>query len=108
MDKDNLNIIIVGQGEVGKVIYDIENTHIASCDPVITDKERGLIIHNPIPCEQSNISEEPILYKRSPVMQSHSDEKKFVCKGKHQYREIVERDGSIISSKWVCECGRSL
>lgn len=34
--------------------------------------------------------------------------KEFVCKGKHQYREVREQEGVVINTKWVCQCGRSL
>jgi hypothetical protein len=38
--------------------------------------------------------------------------KQFVCKGKHQYREVQEREdmgeGTLIKSIWICECGRVL
>jgi hypothetical protein len=38
--------------------------------------------------------------------------KQFVCKGKHQYREVQEREdvgeGILIKSTWICECGRVL
>ena len=35
-----------------------------------------------------------------------SGEKKFKCKGKHQYREVRTTEGNLIKSSWVCECGR--
>lgn len=35
-----------------------------------------------------------------------SGEKKFICKGKHQYREVRTTEGNLIKSSWVCECGR--
>jgi hypothetical protein len=34
--------------------------------------------------------------------------KEFVCKGKHQYREVREQKDGVINTKWVCQCGRSL
>lgn len=40
----------------------------------------------------------PIPYNAGPTMSFSS--KKFICKGKHQYREH--------DKQWVCQCGRSL
>jgi MoxR-like ATPase len=34
--------------------------------------------------------------------------KEFVCKGKHQYREVREQKDGVINTKWVCQCGRTL
>lgn len=35
-------------------------------------------------------------------------QKEWVCKGRHQYREVKEQDGSLIKVRWVCQCGKSL
>lgn len=34
--------------------------------------------------------------------------KEWICKGKHQYREQKEQDGSLIKVSWVCQCGKKL
>lgn len=82
-----------------------DNTDDTMCENIISQMQNieGRIVL----IDKKDISE-PIQYNPSPEIQIFADEKKFVCKGKHQYREIVERDGSVISSNWVCECGRSL
>lgn len=41
-------------------------------------------------------------------MLKYPGEKVFVCKGKHQYREVVTEDGNIIKGQWICQCGRKL
>jgi hypothetical protein len=32
----------------------------------------------------------------------------FVCKGKHQYREVREQKDGVTNVYWVCQCGRTL
>ena len=34
--------------------------------------------------------------------------RQFICKGKHQYREVREHEGSVIKCKWICQCGRKI
>lgn len=51
---------------------------------------------------------EPIVYKTNPPLPQIFEGKKLVCKGKHQYREVKEKDGSLIKVRWVCQCGKSL
>ena len=35
-------------------------------------------------------------------------EKKFICKGRHQYREVKETVNDVTNVSWVCQCGRIL
>ena len=34
-----------------------------------------------------------------------SEEKKFICKGKHQYREVRNEDTGKVD--WICQCSRN-
>ena len=34
--------------------------------------------------------------------------KEWVCKGRHQYRQVTEQQDGLVTVKWVCQCGRSL
>jgi len=33
-------------------------------------------------------------------------ERKFICKGKHQYKEVRHRHDDTIIVEWICSCGR--
>jgi hypothetical protein len=37
-------------------------------------------------------------YHASPMIKYANEEKKFICKGKHQYTNI--------NGEWICQCGR--
>ena len=50
---------------------------------------------------------EPIAYNARPPIPDLFEGKQFICKGKHQYREVREQEGSIIKCKWICQCGRT-
>lgn len=57
--------------------------------------------------------QEPIRIQPAPNIHSLYGEKEFVCKGKHQYREVVAEekhlDGGIMKKvEWVCQCGKKL
>lgn len=42
-------------------------------------------------------------------IQSYIYGKQFVCKGKHQYREVkIEKQEGLIHSEWICQCGKKL
>lgn len=49
----------------------------------------------------------PIPYKMNPALLT-IPENRFICKGKHQYREVKQQDGSQIKVRWICQCGREL
>ncbi len=55
-------------------------------------------------CQQS----EPIPYKITPahIQLPSFGEKRFTCKGKHQYREVIAECGG--ESSWICQCGRNM
>ena len=44
---------------------------------------------------------EPTPYSELPK----SEEKKFICKGKHQYREV--RNEATGKVDWICQCSRN-
>jgi superfamily II DNA or RNA helicase len=44
--------------------------------------------------------QEAIIYERQPPLPPIFEDKQFVCKGKHQYRDV--------KGKWICQCGKSL
>lgn len=50
------------------------------------------------------------IIKESSIMVSaiRGKEKRFKCKGKHQYREVRTQEGNIIKAEWICECGRKI
>lgn len=39
-------------------------------------------------------------YHDLPEIKAYGQSKPFICKGKHEYREI--------NGKWICECGKQL
>ena len=50
---------------------------------------------------------QPYLINAAPEMLY--PEKKFICKGKHQYREVKEKqEGGLIYVKWQCQCGKTI
>ena len=49
----------------------------------------------------------PIAYNARPPMPDLFEGRQFICKGKHQYREVREHEGSVIKCKWICQCGRT-
>ena len=74
------------------IIVDAENIK----EQLPFPKSEPFILHNPYPPELKNVYE---------GMQ-------FVCKGKHQYREVKVKEelneGTFIKVSWVCQCGRKL
>ena len=50
---------------------------------------------------------EPFILNNPYAMQ-YIGERDFICKGKHQYREVKETNGNLIKHSWVCQCGRKL
>jgi len=34
--------------------------------------------------------------------------KEFICKGKHQYREVKTESDGYTSVEWICQCGRKI
>lgn len=58
------------------------------------------------PDEAKEIAENPLKREtdvyiiEAPPILKYVDGKEFICKGKHQYREV--------KGKWVCQCGRVL
>lgn len=73
-------------------------------------RERGFSINKPAesepqPCKLSELSfpndtESVYKYEKFPTPSLYP-EKKFICKGKHQYRNNGE-------GIWVCECGKTI
>lgn len=64
--------------------------------------QNDVIIMTPEQAKQEAMfsKSEPYIYKRQPPLLPMFQEKQFVCKGKHQYRDI--------KGKWTCQCGKSL
>lgn len=56
----------------------------------------------------------PIEIKPAPSISqiTFGNTKEFVCKGKHQYRQVFEEEqlenGTLRKTSWVCQCGRKL
>lgn len=71
----------------------------------------GVYINPNNPNEWSNLpynkKKDVYIIEPSPMMHYDSG-KEWVCKGKHQYREVTSKEGSLIKTKWVCQCGRVL
>lgn len=47
-------------------------------------------------------NDDPLPYVKRPdhVLRAHSEEKPFICKGKHQYTKV--------NREWVCQCGKKI
>jgi len=51
---------------------------------------------------------DPMPYVAAPRFDLYGS-KEFICKGKHQYREVKEtNEDNITSINWVCQCGRNM
>lgn len=48
---------------------------------------------------------QPVIKDTLDFLDSISQEKHFICKGKHQYREVNMKDGDKRWSNWICQCG---
>lgn len=95
-------IAIVGAGEdkvsIAKAfaeqgVHDIE---------IVTPEEAERLSNSPFDKMQD---EGYFKIEMSPVLK-YDTGKEFVCKGKHQYREVRVNDGNFIKVSWVCQCGR--
>lgn len=94
-------IVIVGSGMVGKQI-----AHLIPKDSIVVHAES---IEEQLPFHKS----EPfVIHNHYPPELHCNGEKSFVCKGKHQYREVKVKEelneGTFIKVSWVCQCGRIL
>lgn len=47
-----------------------------------------------------------IIHQQHPVEPFES--KGFVCKGLHQYKRLQIEKNNIITSTWICQCGKKL
>jgi hypothetical protein len=60
---------------------------------------------------QGDNADSYIDYARMPIDLAKYDypkEKKFICKGRHQYREVRETKNNVTKSYWICQCSRIL
>ena len=96
--------IIIGHVGTGKSVHHLMPEH--SILVVDTEKEQL-----PFPKDEPYIINNP--YSRIlddiPFLRGINEGKQFICKGKHQYREVTEELNDGISKRnWVCQCGRNL
>lgn len=50
----------------------------------------------------------PFIIHAQPKVELYPEQKQFVCKGKHQYRQVLEESEGCTISTWVCQCGEKL
>lgn len=84
------NIVIVGAGVNSKIDQLSINISEALQYIDVNSEKLGLPL-NELP---------PIPYVNHYLPEIHNQGKQFICKGKHQYREV--------KGKWICQCGRML
>ena len=91
MEKER-GIVIIGTGGAGRTAlsqYDVE-------------------IFNDIDKQNSLLSLiDPYVINNYPL-ETLSGQKDFICKGKHQYREVRETNDNVTTVNWVCQCGRKV
>jgi len=51
---------------------------------------------------------EPYILHQLPQISPYPEQKKFICKGKHQYRKVLEESEGYTISTWICQCGKKL
>ena len=85
----NKRVVVIGTPSI-----DI-NTYMPSIGVILVDELRKIK-------EESYMDfSEPTPYSELPK----SEEKKFICKGKHQYREV--RNEATGKVDWICQCSRN-
>jgi hypothetical protein len=78
----------------GKIFYG------SSPDGSDAKEFEGVYINPNNPNEWSNTS-----YK---ITRSLPKQKEWICKGKHQYRQVLEKGEGHTISTWICQCGKKL
>lgn len=94
-------IIIVGTGNDAAL-----GAKIAMCNV----EHSNLIMITPDEAKQLAAPENKpfVITNPHPVGGYFTGGKQFVCKGKHEYREVKNESDGYIIIKWVCQCGRQL
>ena len=94
MEKEKIIVIGSGIGRVNQLLEHDEFKH-----KLVVSPEQAM--------ESSYIqpNESMIYNTHMPLIYG---EKQFICKGKHQYREVKTKEDNLTISKWVCQCGRKL
>ena len=73
--------------------------------------ENVILVNNFAKTEQLPFPKsEPIIYSRQEPVECPSVFKgsPFVCKGKHEYREVLTKEDNLTHSNWICQCERIL
>ena len=87
----NKRVVVIGTPSI-----DI-NTYMPSIGVILVDELRKIK-------EESYMDfSEPIPITAPATIPS--EEKKFICKGKHQYREVRNADTGKVD--WICQCSRN-
>lgn len=91
----NKTIGIMGNGFVGKSIH-----HLKEREEIFIETKQS---SNQLPFPKPPFgSDEPYVLENPypPVI----EEKQFICKGRHQYHEVITNN----KSEWICQCGKKL
>ena len=95
-----MKIGIVGIGALGSTVMlnklkeEFKDDEIVIVDSPSDLKEKGLEIKEPLTLPYTNP------YSKFQELTPYRGEKEFICKGKHQYREV--------NGRWICQCGRTI
>lgn len=87
------NIGLIGIGHIGKTCTTFLQT--TEQDPIVVSFEMN---SEQVIDRFTRSMENPYIIKT--LIAEYTQEKQFICKGKHQYEN---RNGS-----WVCQCGRNI
>jgi hypothetical protein len=49
---------------------------------------------------------EPLIINNPYPIETVKDQ--FICKGKHQYREVRTTENNVTKVEWICQCGKKL
>ncbi len=79
--------------------------------------KEDLTVITPEEAKKLTFDREPLLPEGDGMIQitnpyktltSIHEGKQFICKGKHQYKEVITKNGNFHRSTWICQCGRKL
>jgi shikimate 5-dehydrogenase len=90
------HIEIIGDGGSKAAIAEYLAAHGHNDVIIMTPDEAKEHALNP----ENRLAEIEYMHTPIPIHQFKSMEKEFVCKGKHEYRQV--------GKEWICQCGRKL
>lgn len=98
-------IAIVGGDEMGKTAMyaALQERGLNDVQIITVDEAQDMVA-----ASSFNPIDKPFIIHAQPKVEFYPEQKQFVCKGKHQYRQVLEESEGYTTSTWVCQCGEKL